>query len=709
MKSRNGLLVIATILFASLFFAFKTNSKEGIVTKEQKLLETVGQLLKEKHFSPKDINDAFSKQLFKDYLKEVDPDKNLFLLEDVTALKKYETSLDDEIKGAEVKFLPSLNPIYDKRLQEVMATIKSILSNPFDFSVNEKALLDADKLNFPATDAERTERWRQRLKYMTLERYVDLLEQREKTKDEVLAKKTDAQLEQEAREKTQKAMERLLDRLKVKFTAEERFNSFINSITSAMDPHTNYFPPIEKRAFDEQMTGVFYGIGAQLREEDGLVKIATLVTGSPAWKSGQIQVGDAIIKVAQGAAEAVDLSGFAVEDAVKLIRGNQGTEVRLTIKKADGSIKIVSLIREKIVQDEAYARSAVVQNGNVKVGYIYLPDFYADFERPDGARCSEDVAKEVEKLKAEKVSGIILDLRNNGGGSLYEVINMVGLFISDGPVVQVKDKEGKPSVYNSKSKAALYNGPLTVMVNEFSASASEIFAAAIQDYKRGIIIGSTSTYGKGTVQRNVPIGKQVDFFTGQTEYGAVKLTFQKFYRVNGGATQLKGVASDIVLPDTYEFLKLREKDQDNALPWDEIQKSPYQSWEGALDIPALKKIAEERIAKSTAFTIIKNNTAWLSKVSDKEYELNLDKYKQEVKLIRSTAKQNEVLQRLPKEKEMEVQVSAADKNKFYNNPDKAKGERYQQWLKNLKADLYVDEATKIINDIIALQNHTVNK
>ena len=301
-------------------------------------------------------------------------------------------------------------------------------------------------------------------------------------------------------------------------------------------------------------------------EEDGNIKIGTLLTGSPAWKSEQVQVGDIIMKVAQGPADPVDLTGFVTEDAVKIIRGKKGTEVKLTLKKSDGSVKTVSLIRDEIVQDETFARSAVINTEKGKIGFIYLPEFYADFDNPNGARCSEDVRKEIIKLKDQKVDGIVMDLRNNGGGSLYDVVQMVGLFIEGGPIVQVKDREGKPQVYFDRDKSVFYDGPLAVMVNEFSASASEIFAAAIQDYNRGVIIGSTTTYGKGTVQRNIGLDKIIGMLEPNSDLGTIKLTLQKFYRINGGSTQKKGVASDITLPDMFEYSKLREKDNPDALP-----------------------------------------------------------------------------------------------------------------------------------------------
>ncbi|MEX6686233.1 carboxy terminal-processing peptidase [Danxiaibacter flavus] len=700
MMSRKVWPFILIMVVGGTFWAFKSKggTDDNVFAKQQKLLIAIGNILEQRHYSPKVIDDSFSVRVFKDYLSSMDPDKTIFLQSDIDVLKKYETTLDDEIHGAPLQFFPAVGVVYEKRINEVTNIYKGILEKPFDFKVDETAQLDGDKLGYPATEQARQDLWRKRLKYMTLERYVDLQDQREKNKKvDSIAKKTDADLEKEARDKVLKTMDRTYTRLKTKLDENEQFSLYVNTITGEMDPHTNYFPPVEKRAFDEDMSRRFFGIGAQLRDEDGGIKIVSLITGGPAWKSGQVQVNDIIMKVAQGSEEPVDLGGFAVTDAVKLIRGNKGTEVKLTLKKADGTIKTVSLIRDEIVEDELLVRSAIVHDSaGKKIGYIYLPEFYADFERPDGNRCSADVAKEVAKLKKENVAGIIIDLRFNGGGSLVEVVQMVGLFIKNGPIVQVKDRNGAPDVWKDTDESVLYDGPLAVMVNELSASASEIFAAAIQDYGRGIIIGSTSTYGKGTVQKNIPIGKPVDFLTGATEYGALKLTFEKFYRINGGSTQLKGVTPDVVIPDSYEYLKFREKDNPSALTWDQIPKSTYALWNqnGYADIV---KRADERINKNASFSQIKNNTLWLSKNVDKEYNLNINKYKEEQKLIRNTAKQNTDLAALSKP--MKIEPAIVDHDKFYNNTDKGKQDRYQQWLKGLRTDLYIDESVRIVADM----------
>lgn len=708
-------VLIIILLFSGIFWAFtgrddvrvNIDSNDDKYVKQQKLLTAIGSILEERHYSPKSIDDAFSKAVFKKYLEDLDPDKDLFLQSDIKALSKYQTSIDEEILGkTTMEFYPAAGAIYQKRITEVMAIYKDILAKPFDFSVNESVQLDGDKIDYPTDENARKEAWRKRLKFMTLERFADLQQQREKAdKKDTSLNKTDAQFEKDARARVLSALDRNYNRLKLVFTEDQQFSSFVNTITDLMDPHTEYFAPVEKRGFDEEMSGRFYGIGAQLKEEDGAIKIASLITGSPAWKSNQVQVNDEIMKVAQGDATPVDVAGYAVTDVVKLIRGSKGTEVRITFKKNDGTLQVVSIIRDEIVQDETFARSSVIKSGDKKIGYIYLPEFYADFDRPDGNRCSQDVATEVKKLKAENVEGIILDLRNNGGGSLYEVVQMVGLFIKSGPVVQVKDRDGKPVTLSDNDQSVLYDGPLAVMVNELSASASEIFAAAIQDYKRGIIVGSTSTYGKGTVQKNLPLGKQ-DMTTGQTEYGALKLTFEKFYRVNGGSTQLKGVTSDVILPDTYEYIKFREKDNPSALAWDQIPQADYK-YSLDLNWSDIQKKAADRISTNEAFAGIKKNTDWLSVNTEKPYELNIDAYKKQQSILKTTVKQDDTYSKLAQP--MDMKPVEVDKDKFYNNADKAKGERYQAWLKNVQSDLYINETVNIVKDIMQAQDHVTVK
>ncbi len=713
MRSRKGLLLLAIVLFGGLFFAFKNSgfgNTDIVVTQRQRLLSSVGSILEDLHYSPKNINDAFSKQVFKKFLDELDGDKSHFLQSDITGFQKYETTIDDEIHGGPIEFVPAVSAVYDKRITEVMALYKEILATPFEFSKDETTVLEGDKLAYVATAEERKERWRKKLKFFILERYVDLVDTREKNKDQKdFVVKTDAELEKEARARVLKVMNETYERIQKTFKEDERFNSFVNVITNLMDPHSDYFPPVEKRGFDERMSGEFYGIGAQLQKDDYGIKIASIVPGGAAWKSGEVVVNDVITKVAQGKEEPVDVSGFDTQDAVKLIRGNKGTEVRLTLKKQDGSIKVVAMTREKVVQDEGYAKSAVIQNGADRIGYISLPDFYANFEDADGHHCADDVAKEVVKLKAENVKGIVIDLRNNGGGSLYEVVKMVGLFIKNGPVVQVKERSGKvdQNTWRDNDESVLYDGPLAVMVNEFSASASEIFAGAIQDYKRGIIIGSTSTYGKGTVQRQIPFGNRNDQYSNRTDLGAMTLTFQKFYRVNGGSTQLKGITPDVVLPDALEYYKGREKDNPEALPWDEIPKVSYNVWQNSTGYEAVIRKENDKIRSNASLNLLNSNLQWLAKNAEMPVSLNITKYRDRQKQIISTVNQNNSL--LKSKEEMNVQSLEADKDKFYNNPDKQKGERYQAWLKLLKSDMHINESVSVVSDLVHAQVQTVLK
>ncbi len=709
-KQNKWKVFASVIIIGAVFFAFKTTEKQNGESPEirhRKLLSTIGHLLETEHYSPRKIDDDFSKDVFKEYLKALDPEKNIFLQSDINALRVYETKLDDEIHGDAILFQPATSVIYEKRVTEARKVFETVIQTPFDFSIDDSVLLDVDVKLAPLNENDRNTYWHQILKYKTLDRFVNLTEEREKNKSkEKFVVKADSTLEREARASVKKEYLKRFERLEKTFDKEKRFELFLNTITGLMDPHTDYMAPVEKRSFTEQMSGTFYGIGAQLTQDDNGIKIASIQPGGAAWKSGQLVVNDVIVKVAQGADEPVDVSGYETTDAVKLIRGNLGTEVRLTIRKPDGSYKIVALKREKIVLDEGFARSAIIQKGADKYGYILLPDFYADFEREDGARCARDVAKEIEKLKAENVKGIAIDVRYNGGGSLYEVVQMAGLFIDQGPMVQIRNKEGRSQTLSDEVPGSIYNGPLVVMVNEFSASASEIFAGAIQDYKRGIIMGSTSTYGKGTVQRNVPFGKPLDDLGIQTEYGAVKLTFQKFYRVTGSSTQRKGVVPDVILPDEYEFLKYREKDNESSLPWDEMSRAKFQVWPGNAPIAAIAAKVNDKIAKDTSMIAFKKTLAWVSTQMDRPVHLKLDKYIAFRKQLQSTMIQND--NRLKLKDSMQVIALKADYNKFYNNPDKTKQDRYQAWLKVIAKDAQINEASKLLGEFSA-QNMVAKK
>lgn len=698
MFSRKTAPYIALLVAAGLLFAINSSGIIDPPDKYQKIFQEVTELLEEAHFSPKKIDDAFSKAIFLKYLEELDEDRNIFLAQDIRELKRFETQIDDELHGAPLQFFYAVEQAYLRRLKETAEIPRDVLAQPFTFTVDETVRLEAKNSDWPSTAVARRESWRKRLKYMTLDRLSDLMEQREQGKGTPgFTARTDAELEKEARSKVVSIMDGNFNRLKTRFSEEDRFNLLVNTVASLMDPHTNFMPPLEKRSFDEQMRGSFFGIGASLRGEDGIIKIATLVAGMPAWKSGEVKVGDQVLKVAQGAEEPVDVVGFEVEDAVRLIRGKKGTEVRLTLKKADGSVKVVSMIRDEIVLDETYARSAVIEQQGRRIGYIFLPEFYADWENPNGPRSAQDISREISKLKEQKVDGIVMDLRNNGGGSLYDVVQIAGYFISDGPIVQVKDRDGNPAVLRDRDRSVLYDGPLAVMVNEFSASASEIFAAAMQDYGRGIVVGSSSTYGKGTVQRNIGIDRATSLNgSGNSDLGTVKLTLQKFYRITGGSTQLKGVSPDIVIPDTYEYLKFREKDNASALPWDEIRTVPFQKQNPGIDYATVTRSSQSRIAANPSFRAIRETVAILDRNPDREYSLNLAKYKADLKSIRDAMKRvEEVGKTLPS---LNITLLPQDVRRL--EADKDKLERRKQWVGNLSKDIHLGETVNIVSDMI---------
>ena len=702
-------IILLLVLGGSVFYAVQSSSSlKNPGSRYERILQLVGEMLEDGHFSPKKLDDKFSREVFQKFLKTLDPDKTYFLTSDIEQFKKFETRIDDELKGAQLESFYAINDVYKKRVEEAAALYKEILKKPFDFSVDEVYNDDDDKAEYAKTEAGRRELWRKKLKYYTLERYVDLLEQQEKSAAiGNTEKKSNDQLEAEAREKVLKSFDRIFDRFRNRFKDDDRFNWMVNAITETMDPHTTYFPPVEKRSFDEQMSGEFFGIGASLTEEEGNIKIATIVTGSPAQKSGELQIGDYILKVAQGPEEPQDLTGFAVEDAVKLIRGKKGTEVRLTIKKSNGTIKVVTMVREKINLEETFAKSAVIYGeNNYKIGYIYLPEFYANFQDPNGARCAADVAKEIIKLKQEKVSGIILDLRTNGGGSLMDVVQMVGLFVEEGPVVQVKSRDEAPSILRDRDNSVLWDGPLTVMVNEFSASASEIFAAAIQDYKRGLVIGSTSTYGKGTVQRNIELERNTWVSNNSSDLGTIKLTLQKFYRITGASTQIRGVTSDVVLPDQYEYLKVREKDEPTALPWDEIGSAQYKTWKNDFDFREVIQRSNIRINQNQAFQKIKERTNWLEKNTDNKFiSLKLDKFRQEKKNLSATIKAIDTLTKLT----VPLNMVNLEMDMARIEQDSLKKERNTSFLRVRKNDLHLGETVNIMSDMIRQHFIVINR
>lgn len=706
---KNKVLIPLLIVGAlATFFSFKyiggdDGGDNGSLTPERKSLiqNTLMRAIQDGHYSPRPLNDSFSYAVFHRLIDQLDYDRKFFTQKEMTELKQYEFDIDDELSRGETTFYDKLNGIFTASIDRADSFQKQALRTPFDFSKNDSITIGGDNTIWPADEEALKIRWRKYMKYRTLVRFEDLRQQREKKlKDSAKAiVKNDAQLEQEARESMGKSQDAFFRRLR-KFDANERYSMYLNAIANSEDPHTDYFAPKTKEAFDVAMSGTFFGIGAQLKpEDDGRVKIVAIIPGSASWRQGELKAGDEILKVAQGAGEPWDVMGFDLDEVVSKIRGKKGTEVRLTVKKVDGSIKVIPIIRDAVELEETFAKSAIFDSPDGPVGYIYLPEFYADFQHFNGRRCADDVAKEVEKLKEAHVKGIILDLRNNGGGSLSDVVDMAGLFVDQGPVVQVKSAGQPPTVLKDANRGALYDGPLAIMVNTGSASASEIMAAAMQDYGRAVIIGST-TFGKGTVQKVIDLSEYMDPITrmrlaNEPPIGSVKLTVQKFYRINGGSTQLRGVTPDIKLPDMYSDLTDGERKDKSALKWDNIPPAQYAPLH-ILNLAKLQTESTKRLASSKVFQLIQSNSAKLqARQNDNTYPLNETAYRKELDEAAAFSKQFDGLEK----NAPAVVVNNLKVDLPHIEIDSVSIAKNKNWLKGLKKDIYISEAVHIINDM----------
>ena len=692
------------LIFGSLVFAIVAcgslalnNTKE----KDETLAGVVMHSLENFHFQPQSINDDFSKETFKFYIDQLDHYKRFLIQEDIDKLKKYETQLDDEINTNNFTFFELSNTLIENRIIEAKEYYTELLNKPFNYTTQESIELDPEKTKPAVNKKALKERWRLNLKYSVEARLYTLEnQQKEKLekKDTSYVEKSFKELEKEAREKVLKTHDQWFKRLS-QLNRNDRLSSYFNSVTSTFDPHTNFYPPKDKENFDIALSGQLEGIGATLEQKDGYIKVVRIVPGSASWKQGELEAGDKILKVAQAEEEPVDIVDMRLDDAVKLIRGKKGTEVRLTVEKINNTEKVIPIIRDIVVLEETYAKSLIINKDDSKnkVGYIKLPKFYADFNKQGGRSCAKDVKAEVEKLKTEGAGGIIIDLRDNGGGSLQDVVDMAGLFIKTGPIVQIKGRTGAPYILSDLDPLVQFDGPLVILVNSLSASASEILAAAMQDYDRAIIMGSASTYGKGTVQRFVDL----DAFLPETmesvkPLGSMKLTIQKFYRVNGGATQLKGVEPDIVLPDHYMYIEIGEKEIDNAMNWDEILPANFSATHSITNKSKIIERSKARIATDSTFASINNKAKHLKESRYKTIiELNYETYKQE---RANEEEANEIHKDIlkPIEKLLVSNISSdtigfsADSSKVASNAD---------FIKGVKKDSYIFEALQVIGDM----------
>ena len=694
MNNKFKIIGVAILFFVLSAFNIHDNAKDKV------LVGLITQSLQIYHYKKSNINDEFSKNVYTYYIEALDYGKKFLLKSDIKKFEKFEDKIDDEIDNRTFEFFDLSTEILAQRTEEVKEYYHKILAKPFDFNKKETIELDPEKREFFSSKKESYEYWRKFLKYSTLQKLYSLekKQNKEREKEDFSGEiKSMKQLEIEARDEVLKTYDSWFERLS-EFDRNDRFTIYLNSITAVFGPHTQYLPPRAKENFDINMAGKLEGIGATLTKKDGYVQVIKIVPGSACWKQGELEADDKILKVAQADSLPVSIVDMRLDDAVQLIRGKKGTEVRLTVEKIDGSVKVIPIIRDVVILAETYAKSIIVtdKDSTIKIGYIYLPQFYDDFNDKNGRSCAADVKAEVVKLKKANVAGIILDLRNNGGGSLQDAITMSGLFIEKGPIVQVKTRNQSTKIHKDRDPNILFDDELVIMVNTFSASASEILAAAMQDYQRAVIYGSKSTHGKGTVQTFVDL----DNLTRNASIkplGALKLTIQKFYRINGGATQLRGVTPDIVFPNMYKYIEdVGEKELDYVLQWDKIKPAEYFTWDRTYDLEQVTLNSQQRMQNDTMFTMIDQNAKRLQEERDETLvSLNYEIYKQEEEDYTKASKKFNIA----KKQKTDLNFYLTPEDISLMETDTLINISYKDWQKGLQKDVFIKEALFILKDM----------
>jgi len=721
-----GLLIVS--ILSSSFFLSAVYPGFDFKEKESMILNAVINYLDALHFDPANIDDDFSEQAFDNYIKMIDPSKRFLIQSEVDQMAQYKTQIDDQVNARSFEFFETSIDIIDNSRQRAKDIFYEVIDEDFS-KVKGQIQMDREKRAFVNSEEELKDLWRKLLKYdlnsrlrSKIKDQENKVEKREKSllkpnfeeihsdvvKEEVkedkepvkpLVMKTEKELKAECIEAIKDSYETWFGNLD-KDRRSDKFETYVNSITHLFDPHSDYLNPKEKKDFDIRMGGKLEGIGARLSPSDDMTKVVSIIPGGPAWKGKELQVDDLITAVQQKGEEPVNIVGMRLDDVVQKIRGDKGSIVILTVNKPDGSTVQIEIERDEVIIDESFARSLILDLPEAveNVGYIRLPKFYSSFENEGGNSCAKDVKAEIEKLNAENVSGIILDLRNNGGGSLKDVVDMSGLFIEDGPIVQVKPRGREAYVYDDEDSEVHYNGPLVVMVNQFSASASEILAAALQDYERAVIVGSTSTFGKGTVQRFVDLDRAYREYDDIKPLGNLKITMQKFFRVNGGSTQLKGVEPDIILPDNYHFIETGEKDYDHAMEWTEIPPVDFSQDVYKLnDLSTVVAKSNARVKSNKDFQLIYENAERLKKNRDaSEYPL---KYKKFIELSDAREREAEKFDELFEDdiEGLVVKNLEADTEKI--NFDESTIVRNEEWVKGVKTDIYLEEVLHILKDM----------
>ncbi|WP_405201342.1 carboxy terminal-processing peptidase [Dokdonia sp. LLG6352-1] len=700
---RNLKLIALVLLFSVASCSFTTKSFDD-PDKDKTLLDLIAYLLERGHYDAKDINDEFSANVFDDYIDALDPYRRFFYKKDIEEFEKYKTQIDDAIRDKDLSFFDLTYNRLIERTEEANKIQEELLKKPFDFEKEEILNTEYEKQPFAKNKKELKNRWRQQLKLNVLSSYYDLREDQEKVDEEEDDKEAGEPKEILTNEELEvKAREEVADNTKefFEFTLElERkdwFAVFLNAIVEEFDPHTYYFAPVAKDRFDTQMSGQFQGIGARLQKKGGEVRITDIISGGPAWRGDELREGDIIMKVRQeDEKDALSIVGMRLQDAIEFIKGPKGTKVILTVKtKLDGSTKEITIERDIVELEETYAKSAEVVKDGKKYGIVNLPKFYFTMDDYKEKNAASDVKKEIERLKKEGVEGLVIDLRNNGGGSLKTVVDIAGLFIKDGPIVQVASNGDQPEVLEDRDSSVLWDGPLVILVNEISASASEILAAAMQDYKRAIIIGGKQTYGKGTVQNLADLNSYLRK-NPYGDLGALKLTTQKFYRVNGGSTQLEGVKSDVVVPDRFTYVDIGERDQENPLPWDKIKAADYDVWDGYVDFEQTIENSNERMSKSEHLQLVDEYAKWIKeRRDDKEWSLNYDKYKARLAKSEAFAKKFDAID----DYDTKLTYESLPYEQQLFEKDTILQEKRERWHKNLAKDAYVEEALNVLNDL----------
>ncbi|ANF50696.1 tail-specific protease [Chryseobacterium glaciei] len=692
------------IPLTSLMFCF--NSPKNDDEKMQTIMVSVKNTLSYLHYSPKAINDAYSKDVYKQYFEMIDPGKRYFLQSDMDEFSKHETKLDDYLNIGDLTFYKLTTDRLFQRVDEIDKLTQDIFSKPINLEEDETLVLENKLKKAPVSKQDQYNEWKKFIKYNILQEIESLnsKEQAQKEKkDSVQKYKLQDTIKLQIltpEQKKVKATDEVKDLVKDTFTRFKKrnkmnwFTVYMNAYTEVFDPHTNYYSPKDKEEFDMTFTGKVIGIGAIIQEKKGYLYLGALTIGAPAWKSKQLTEGDKILKVkSKPKDDAVNVVGMLSEEAVRYIRGEKGTPVTLTVQKKDGTIKEVTMIREEVAIEDTFARSIVVNSPNgKKYGFINLPSFNADFEDAKGRNASDDIKNEIIKLKAQNIDGIVLDLRNNGGGSLTEVGDIMGLFMNAGPYVQVKDGNGKIQTLKNKQETPIWTGPLVIMQNELSASASEILAGAMQDTGRAMIIGSPQSFGKGTVQTFVDLNR---FLNTEDDFGSLKLTIQKFYRITGESTQRKGIVSDIQMKDFFTYAEIGERYDDYALAWDKIPSTTFQKL-NYFDVKALEKASNDRMAKNTNYQLLLESAQWREKLDKEEtITLNINKFNELMKQRKAQIEKFKALTKFENGLQFTLYPSELEREK----KDEAFKKKSDMWIKNLKKDPYLQEAMNIIGDM----------